>query len=172
MQKHQKTIQIDNYIAYTLPSAFKLFESLEKVMPDLILLDMGMPVMNGCDIVRIPRKYRRYADIPVILIVSHHDESMVCKEFFLEEIDYVTKPFYTPFMLKRIKNHLLSMKLKNRLSTFEENLLKSLKENTRYILKLENAITSSAADFDESKSCLSEKIKKNQKKMPNKDKSD
>ncbi len=44
-----KDILKEKYEVYTIPSAAKMFDLLEHIMPDLILLDVEMPVMNGYD---------------------------------------------------------------------------------------------------------------------------
>jgi CheY-like chemotaxis protein len=55
-----------SYYTYPLPSVEKMFEALRKVKPDLILLDINMPDMDGFEAISRLKADQRYADIPVI----------------------------------------------------------------------------------------------------------
>jgi len=166
MEERQKIMLVDDNIAnltigknilesfyevYALHSASELFEVLEKVTPDLILLDSEMPIINGRDTINILKKDMRYADIPVIFIVSAADESSALECLSLGATDYVTKPFSAPLLLKRIENHFVIQKQRNDLREFNENLLKMVKEKTRDIFELQNSIIATVTDLVESR---------------------
>ena len=63
------------YEVYPTPSAAKFFEILEKVLPDLVLLDIGMPEMNGYEAIKKMKADSRFTDIPVIFLTAKSDES-------------------------------------------------------------------------------------------------
>ena len=78
----------------------------EKLRPDLILLDVMMPVMNGHEVCRLLKTDENLRDIPVIFITAldrPEDESAGLK---LGAADYITKPFNPDLVLLRIRNHL------------------------------------------------------------------
>jgi len=95
------------YEVYPAPSAAKLFDILEKFIPDLILLDVNMPEMNGYEAIKILKADSRFADIPVIFLTAKNDEESEMEGFDLGAADYVTKPFSGPLLLRRIASQLL-----------------------------------------------------------------
>ena len=95
------------YEVFPVPSAAKLFDVLEKFIPDLILLDVNMPEMSGYEAIKILKADPRFADIPVIFLTAKSDEESELEGFDLGAADYVTKPFSGPLLLRRIANQLL-----------------------------------------------------------------
>ena len=97
----------DQYRVMTLPSAAKMFALLEKFpAPDLILLDIEMPEMDGFEALSRLKSSSLYSDIPVIFLTSMTDASVEVRGFQLGVIDFITKPFSAPVLLNRIKTHL------------------------------------------------------------------
>jgi PleD family two-component response regulator len=70
--------------------------------PDLVLLDISMPKMDGFEALRVIRSEPATKDTPVILISAHHDEDEVVKGFSLGADDYITKPFNSGELMARI----------------------------------------------------------------------
>ena len=70
--------------------------------PDLVLLDISMPEMNGFEALTELRNDPRTKDIPVILVSAHRDENEVVKGFSLGANDYITKPFNSGELMARI----------------------------------------------------------------------
>jgi PleD family two-component response regulator len=75
--------------------------------PDLVLLDVSMPKMDGFEALAALRESPATRNLPVILISSHHDEAEVVKGFSLGANDYVTKPFNSGELIARISRVLL-----------------------------------------------------------------
>jgi len=96
----------DLYCVMTMPSAAKMFTLLEKVTPDLILLDIEMPDMNGFDALQQLKSHDTYASIPVIFLTGLTDVSTEVQGFELGAVDFIAKPFSAPVLLNRIKTHL------------------------------------------------------------------
>ncbi|HWQ72548.1 MAG TPA: response regulator [Desulfitobacteriaceae bacterium] len=96
-------------------SAFKL---LEQHLPDLILLDVYMPEMDGFEICRIIKNESDYQNIPIIFLTSSDDAESIEKGFALGAQDYVVKPFNISELLARVHTHI---KLKRQ----QESLLKA-----------------------------------------------
>jgi putative two-component system response regulator len=98
------------YEVYPALSAAKLFEILENIAPDLILLDIEMPEMNGYEALKLLKGDPRRAEIPVIFLTSKSDDESELAGFDLGASDYVRKPFSGPLLLKRIEKELLMVK--------------------------------------------------------------
>ena len=94
------------YKVYPSPSAAKFFELIENVTPDLILMDVDMPQMNGYEAVKILKEDERFKDIPVIFLTAKTDEESELKGFELGAVDYITKPFHPSIIKARITTHL------------------------------------------------------------------
>jgi len=95
-----------SYKVYPAPSAAKFFEIIENVRPDIILMDVDMPQMNGYEAVKILKADERFSDIPVIFLTAKTDEDSELKGFELGAVDYITKPFHPSVMKARITTHL------------------------------------------------------------------
>ncbi|MDR3231217.1 MAG: response regulator [Synergistaceae bacterium] len=137
------------YEVFPLPSGAKLFELLEKVLPDLILLDIEMPEMNGYEAIRRLRSDPRFAEIPVIFLTAKKDEGSELEGLSLGAIDYILKPFSAPLLLKRIENHLLISSQKKALKNYSENLEEMVERKTRQVTELQNAILTTVAEMVE-----------------------
>jgi len=96
----------ETYMVYPNPSAQDMFELLEHVKPDLILLDVEMPEMSGYEAIKKLKSDDKYKEIPVIFLTSMNDEQSEKEGLQLGAADYIHKPFVTPVLLERIKAHL------------------------------------------------------------------
>lgn len=81
-------------------------DTVEKVKPDLILLDVMMPVMDGHETCRQLKSNEQTKDIPVIFLSAKTETEDIVKGFELGAVDYVTKPFIGSELLARVKTHL------------------------------------------------------------------
>ena len=80
----------DNYRVMTLPSAAKMFTLMEKIKPDLILLDIEMPEIDGFEALIRLKANHATADIPVMFLTGMTDVSMEVRGFELGVVDFVT----------------------------------------------------------------------------------
>ena len=96
----------DYYTVYTLDSAFRMLELLEKVKPDIILLDINMPGLDGYEALKKIKADKRHADIPVIFLSGNDDEDSIVKGLSLGAVDHVTKPYTPKDLHDRIAFHL------------------------------------------------------------------
>jgi PAS domain S-box-containing protein len=84
-------------------------EALEKVptfLPDVILLDVGLPGINGFEVCQRLKQNPKFKDTPVIFLSAFTDSSGISKGFQLGGIDYITKPFRKEEVFIRITNQL------------------------------------------------------------------
>ena len=96
----------EDYKIITMASAEKMFLLLQRIRPDLILLDIEMPEMNGIEALRQLKADVRKADIPVVFLTSTSDRVVEALGFELGAVDFLRKPFSKPVLLRRIKSHL------------------------------------------------------------------
>ena len=75
----------------------------QMILPDLILLDLMLPGMNGLEICRELRATARTANLPILMLTAKAEESDQIIGFALGADDYVTKPFSVKVLLQRIK---------------------------------------------------------------------
>lgn len=74
--------------------------------PDLVLLDMMMPGMNGIDVMIALRERPETAHIPAIFLTAAHEREQLVRAFEAGAVDYVTKPFVAEELLARVRTHL------------------------------------------------------------------
>jgi len=90
--------------------------------PDLILLDILMPNMDGIEVCRSLKEYRHLQDVPIIFISSLEDVKDKIKAFTSGGVDYVTKPFQPEELLARVKTHLTLRKVQQQLEAHNNQL--------------------------------------------------
>jgi len=98
----------EQYNVMTISSALIMFDFLENIKPDLILLDIEMPEMNGFDALKKLKADERYSGIPVIFLTSHNDEAVESLGKKMGVVDFIPKPFCKSILLNRLKPHLES----------------------------------------------------------------
>lgn len=106
-------------------SGAQLLKSLELEKPDLILLDVMMPELNGFDVAEILKKDERFSKIPFIFLTALNSPEDVVKGFDLGAVDFVSKPFNSAELKVRIKNQ-LELKKARDIITKQRDKLKDL----------------------------------------------
>ncbi len=121
----------DGYNLYIANSGEKALQILEKVQPDLILLDIMMPGMSGFEVCEIIKSKEAIKEIPIIFLTAKAETDDIIQGFELGAVDYITKPFSTKEVNVRIKNHISlavavkTIKMQNQLmAQFQRNLIK------------------------------------------------
>src|SRR5579883_656589 len=111
--------------------------------PDLILLDINMPEMNGYEVCQSLKQSDRTRDIPVIFISAMNDVLDKVKAFSVGGVDYVTKPFQVEEVLVRVKNHLTIRNLQKQLLEQNTRLQQEIYERQQAEEKFAKAFRSS-----------------------------
>ncbi len=106
-------------------------EAAQKEVPDLILLDILMPGMNGYQVCETLKEDARLKDIPVIFISALDEVGDKMKGFRAGGVDYISKPFQTEEVLARVRTHLTL-----------RNLQKDLQEKNIHLQKLNSDLQS------------------------------
>jgi putative two-component system response regulator len=146
-----KTALSEDYTVLTVPSASKMLQALEWRKPELILLDVDMPEMDGFEAINILKEHRETCDIPVIFLTAMEESTYELKGLQLGAVDYITKPFSPPLLRKRVALHLLLENQKNELKNYNENLQDMVETKTKTIVKLQNKILTAMAEMVESR---------------------
>lgn len=81
-------------------------KSVEKIIPDLILLDINMPNMDGFETCKKLKESEIYSEIPVIFLTARTETEDIIRGFQYGAVDYITKPFNTAELLARVRTHL------------------------------------------------------------------
>ncbi|MDR1105364.1 MAG: response regulator [Treponema sp.] len=144
-----KTILKDHYDIFSMPSGVKLFELLEKITPDLILLDIEMPEMNGYEALKKLKGEKKTNGIPVVFLTARNDPGSELEGLNLGAVDYISKPFSPPLLLKRIENHLLSQTQQRALKDYNDNLQQMVQKRTKQVAELQNSILNTITEMVE-----------------------
>ncbi|MCL2053238.1 MAG: response regulator [Oscillospiraceae bacterium] len=106
-----KTALDGKYKALALPSAARMFKLSEKIVPDLILLDVDMPDMDGFETMTLLKTDGRLKSVPVIFLTAKNDAITEVRGFDLGALDFINKPFSAPILLRRIETHIETDKI-------------------------------------------------------------
>jgi DNA-binding response OmpR family regulator len=94
------------YKTFALPSAEKMFKLAEKITPDLILLDVDMPGMDGFETISILKADAKLKSIPVIFLTAKNDAESEIRGFELGADDYIFKPISDTTIKLRVRNQI------------------------------------------------------------------
>jgi len=95
-----------NYEIYPAQTVDELFEVLDRIIPELILLDINMPEVDGYEAIRRLKDDPSYKMIPVIFLTARNDKHSIKKGMKLGAADFVIKPFTDAELIKCIDYHL------------------------------------------------------------------
>jgi len=96
------------YDVFTAESVVKMFELLDNITPDLILMDVNMPDIDGYEAIKSLKADERYSSIPVIFLTGKSDRESVVKGLSLGATDYIIKPYNASKLIEIIDNNLNS----------------------------------------------------------------
>jgi putative two-component system response regulator len=142
-------ILIKKYDVFTVPSAAKLFQVLEKITPDLILLDIDMPVMNGHEAIRILKANEQSRRIPVIFLSSNNGPSCESEGLELGAADYMLKPYSPQLLLKRIETQLRLSDQERVIAEYEEKLRQTEREKSKALEELQKNVLKTVIELVE-----------------------
>ena len=131
---------LKNYNVIYAQNGEKAFELLEKNNFDLILLDVVMPMMDGYNVCSKIKENEKTKNIPIVFLTVKDDEQDIVKGFELGAVDYITKPFYSEVLLKRVEVHLKIARLMSELKHVNSNLNKTVKEQVEQIRQKDEII--------------------------------
>lgn len=101
--------------------------------PDLVLLDINMPGLNGYETCTRLKQEARLAAVPVIFLSAMHETVDKVKGFEVGAVDYVTKPFRLEEVEARVRTHLELARLRRELERYSERLESTVADRTRQL---------------------------------------
>jgi putative two-component system response regulator len=125
------------YKTFAVPSAARMFKLAEKIHPDLILLDVDMPEMDGFEAMEVLKADHNLKDIPIIFLTAKNDTESEIRGFEMGALDFIIKPFSPPVLLRRIATQIETDKL--------------IKESLQAVRDIHSATISVIADMVENR---------------------
>lgn len=114
--------------------------------PELILLDIRMPEMDGFEVCRRLKAHTETCDVPVIFVSAASETDEKLQGFEVGAVDFVTKPYQRNELLARVRTHLELTRLRNHLEEMVEERTQKLKESEQKLLNsMLDSVTALAA---------------------------
>ena len=92
-----------NYEVFTAMDGVQALEIVRSIRPNLVILDIMMPLMTGMEVLRELKSEIATADIPIILMTAKRQESDVTSGFALGVVDYIVKPFNLKDLVAQVR---------------------------------------------------------------------
>ena len=99
-------LEKENYRVHVAQDGFSALEVAEKIVPNLVLLDLMLPKLDGIEVCKRMKSDERLRDIPVIMVTAKAEEVDKVRGLDLGADDYVTKPFSAKELVARVKAHI------------------------------------------------------------------
>ncbi len=136
----QKNIQVlgtilreGNYQINVAQNGQQALDVVDRVKPDLILLDIMMPVMDGFEACKRLKENPETADIPIIFLTAKTEAGDIVKGFQLGAVDYVTKPFNAAELFVRVDSHLTRCRLQKEVEAQLEEISRMKAEQEFFV---------------------------------------
>lgn len=142
--KYAEQLLGEQYRLTLAVSGAQALKFLTKAEPDLILLDINMPEMDGCTVLTRLKENPATEKIPVIILTSDADSAMEVKCLALGAVDFIRKPFVTEIMLSRIETQI-------ELNEYRHKLEYMVDEKTAVIERLQDVMSTCFAELVESR---------------------
>lgn len=113
---------------------------VEKISPDLILLDVMMPEMDGFETCRQLKQSPQTRDIPIIFLTAKTDTEDIVRGLRLGAVDYVTKPFRKEELAARVNTHLRLKRSEEALKQAKENAEKASRAKSEFLARMSHEI--------------------------------
>lgn len=113
------------YRVRAAPNGRLALSAAQKMPPDLILLDINMPEIDGYEVCRQLKADARTCNVPVIFLSAWSDVFDKVKAFSVGGVDYITKPFQIEEAIARIRTHLTICSLRSTLQQKNDDLIRT-----------------------------------------------
>lgn len=127
-----RVLQNAGYAVHTAENGYQALEiAYRDPPPDLVLLDVNLPDVDGFDVCAHLKSNERTSQIPVIFISALDDAEGKVRAFQLGGVDYITKPFHFEEVIARVETHLAMQSLRRSLEEANQKLERHVIELTR-----------------------------------------
>jgi putative two-component system response regulator len=144
-----KTILGEDYDVFTVCSGAKLLSLLGQITPDLILLDIDMPEMDGYEVLKRLKEDERTRGIPVIFLSANCGPGYEAKGLDLGAADYMVKPYSAQLLRKRVEAQLCLESRQKIILEYEEKLRRMEEEKAKSLEELQNNIVRTVIELVE-----------------------
>ena len=127
----QELLQEAGYRLLMFTSGAKALQAAERQPPDLILLDITMPEMDGFEVCRRLKQSITLQKIPVLFISALGDTVDKVKAFSVGGVDYINKPFHADEVIARVNTHISLYRMQMELEKYNLHLEEMVREKTR-----------------------------------------
>ena len=129
----------------------KALEVAKAIAPDIILMDVMMPVMDGYEACRRLKEIEERKDIPVLFLTARSDEEDERRGFAFGAADYIVKPVSPPILLARMKTHLALKKSRDILENQNHFLDEEVQRRTKEVSVVQEASIMAMASLAEAR---------------------
>lgn len=133
--------ELEGLTVLTATDGSEAVTTVRKLKPDLILMDIMMPVMSGIEATEIIKSDEDTRHIPVVMLTAAGNKEDIVKGLEVGAIDYVTKPFFMPELKARLRAILQHKIMYDELKRIQETLIKN--ERLRTVSALTEAVQGS-----------------------------
>ena len=113
-------LKIQGHVTHTAYDGITAIESAKKLIPDLILLDVEMPGMDGISVCRALREHKATQLIPIVIVTGKTDTKTLMAAIKAGADDFLTKPADLPILKARVDSLLRMSHLRNQLAEKEK----------------------------------------------------
>jgi putative two-component system response regulator len=129
-----------NYSVMAAISGENAIKLLNRKQPDIVLLDLSMPDIDGFDVLQYMKEQPELVNIPVIFVTAEINEESEEKGLELGAVDYIKKPFNEAVVKAKVRNHLELKNYRDNLELIVYERTKDLEERTRQLAASHEAI--------------------------------
>ena len=133
-------------------------KSVQTIVPELILLDIRMPGLDGYEVCRQLKADATTQEIPVLFLSALDHPTDKVKAFEIGGVDYITKPFQADEVVARVETHLALRSMQKQLQEQKKQLQKQNKELEGYREHLEDLVMKRTAELTRTNTLLQEEI--------------
>jgi len=131
----------ENYRLVVATSGLDALKAANEKQPDLILLDVMMPGMDGYEVCKRLKSQRETADIPIIFVTAMNEEKDETRGFLLGAVDYIVKPVNPVIVKARVQTHIALRMAQREVQRHRDELEEIVLERTRELRETQIEIT-------------------------------
>ena len=102
----EQALEDSDYQIITATNGEEALKKIKSEQPDLVLLDLAMPIMDGFAVLEQVKADSMLRDIPIIIISAEHDSKSVVRGIKQGAEDYLTQPVHAGLLVKKVKEYL------------------------------------------------------------------
>ena len=137
----QAEFELEGLVALTATNGSEAVTAARELKPDLILMDLMMPVMDGIEATKIVKGNEETKHIPIIMLTAAGNKENIVAGLEAGAIDYITKPFFMPELKARLRSVLQHKIMYDELKRIQHTLIK--KERLQTVKELTEAFQGS-----------------------------